>query len=57
MCLAMRNEYMHKHRHVHTYRQTSHSLRTLVRNKIFYHSEVVGTETVVAAPTASSFST
>ena len=39
------------------YRQTSNIKRTLVDNKIFVHSDVVGAPLVGAAPTTSSFST
>ena len=38
-------------------RQTSNISRTLVRNKIVDHSDVVGAPPVGAAPTTSSFST
>ena len=38
-------------------RQTSDISRTLVRNKIVDHSDVVGSSPVGAAPTTSSFST
>ena len=40
-----------------TYRQTSNISCTLVGNRIFYHSDVVGASPVGAAPTTSSFST
>ena len=43
-----------------TYRKTSNIRRTLVRNKIVDHSDVVavvGASPVAAAPTTSSFST
>ena len=39
------------------YRQTSNMVCTLVGNKIFIHSDVVGASPVGAAPTTSSFST
>ena len=39
------------------YRQASNISRTLVGNKIFDHSDVVGGSPVGAAPTTSSFST
>ena len=39
------------------HRQTSNISRTLVRNKIVDHSDVVGASHVGAAPTTSSFST
>ena len=38
------------------YRKTSNIRRTLVRNKIVDHSDVVGASPVGAAPTTSSFS-
>ena len=40
-----------------TYRQVSNIRRILGGNKIVYHSDVVGTSPVGAAPTISSFST
>ena len=40
-----------------TYHQVSNIRRTLVGNKIVYHSDVVGTSPVGAAPTTSSLST
>ena len=40
-----------------TYRQVSNISRTLVGNGIGYHSDVVGTSPVGAAPTTFSFST
>ena len=43
-----------KHR---VYRKVSNIRRTLVSNKIVYHSDVVGASPVGAAPTTSSFST
>ena len=39
------------------YRQTSNISRTLVGNKHFHHSDVVGALPAGAAPTTSSFST
>ena len=39
------------------YRQTSNISRTLLGNKIVYHSDVVGASPVGAAPTTSSLST
>ena len=39
------------------YRKVSNIRRTLVGNKNFYHSDVVGASPVGAAPTTSSFST
>ena len=39
------------------YRHVSNIRRTLVGNKIFDHSDVVGASPVGAAPTTSSFST
>ena len=39
------------------YRKTSNIRRTLVSNKIFDHSDVVGASPDGAAPTTSSFST
>ena len=39
------------------YRKTSDIRRTLVRNKIVDHSDVVGASPAGAAPTTSSFST
>ena len=42
---------------IRTYRKTSNISRTLVANKIFDHSDVVGASPVGAAPTTSSFST
>ena len=39
------------------YRKTSNISRTLVGNKIFDNSDVVGASPVGAAPTTSSFST
>ena len=39
------------------YRQVSNIRRTLVRNIIVDHSDVVGASPVGAAPTTSSFST
>ena len=39
------------------YRQVSNIRRTLVGNKIVYHSDVVGALPVGAAPTTSSLST
>ena len=39
------------------YRQVSNISRTLLGNKIVYHSDVVGASPVGAAPTTSSFST
>ena len=41
----------------HGYRQVSNIRRTLIGNKILYHSDVVGASPVGAAPTTSSFST
>ena len=41
----------------HNYHQTSNRSRTLVRNKIVDHLDVVGASPVGAAPTTSSFST
>ena len=38
-------------------RQISNISRTLVGNKIVYHSNVVGAPSIGAAPTKSSFST
>ena len=38
------------------YHKTSNIRRTLVGNKIVYHSDVVGASPVGAAPTTSSFS-
>ena len=40
-----------------TYRKVSNIRRTLVDNKIVYHSDIVGASPVGAAPTTSSFST
>ena len=40
-----------------THRQVSDIRRTLVGNKIVYHSDVVGASPVATAPTTSSFST
>ena len=40
-----------------TYRQVSNKRRTLVRNKLVDHSDVVGASPVGAAPTSSSWST
>ena len=39
------------------YRKTSNITRTLVGNKIVYHSDVVGASPIGAAPTTYSFST
>ena len=39
------------------YRETSNISRTLLGNKIFDHSDVVGASPVGAAPTTSSSST
>ena len=49
--------YTHNQRSFETYRQVSNISHTLVGNKIVYHSDVVGTSPVGAAPTTSSFST
>ena len=40
-----------------TYRQVSNIRRTLVRNKLVDHSDVVGASPVGAAPTTSEWST
>ena len=47
----------HSHVAITIYHRTSNIIRTLVGNKIVYHSDVFGASPVGAAPTASSFST
>ena len=42
---------------MNVYRQVSNISRTLVGNKIFDYSDVVGASPIGAAPTTSSFST